>query len=107
MLPPGGIVHSTCWKDFWEKKHELASYAADFNLPATLTAHQWGLFENGITLPSPFEQLTREVSSSETSAADVIPSVRALRRLLNKEANTNHGVKTTKTALLVCKQTLR
>jgi hypothetical protein len=55
--------------------------------------HQWGLFENVITLLSPFEQLTREVNSSEASAADVIPSVRALRRLFNKAADTDHGVK--------------
>lgn len=44
--------------------------------------------------------MPREVSSSEASATDVIPSVRALRRLLSKEADTNHGIKPTKTALL-------
>ncbi|KAJ8349041.1 hypothetical protein SKAU_G00276300 [Synaphobranchus kaupii] len=59
-----------------EQKHALATCAADYDLPATL------------------------ISSSEASAADVIPSVRALRRLLSKEADTDHGVKTTKTALL-------
>ncbi|KAK0151882.1 Zinc finger BED domain-containing protein 4 [Merluccius polli] len=83
-----------------EKKRALAAYAADYDLPATLSAHQWQLIENFITLLSPFEQLTREVSSSEASAADVIPSVRALRRLLSKQTDTDHGVKTTKTTLL-------
>lgn len=68
--------------------------------PATLTAHLQGLVENFITLLSLFEQLILEVSSSEASAADFIPSVRALRCLLNQEAETDHGVKTTKTALL-------
>ena len=65
-----------------------------------LCAHQWQLIENFITLLSPFEQLTRKVSSSEASAADVIPSVRALRCLLSKQTDTDHGVKTTKTTLL-------
>lgn len=83
-----------------EQKRALATYAADYDLPATLSAHQWQLIENFITLLSPFEQLTREVSSSEASAADVIPSVTALRRLLSKQADTDHGVKTTKTSLL-------
>ncbi len=52
-----------------EQKLALATYAADYTLPATLTAHQWGLIENFITLLSLFEQLTREVSTSEASAA--------------------------------------
>ena len=83
-----------------EQKHALAAYAADHDLPANLTAQHWGLIENVITLLSPFEQLTRNISSSEASVADVIPSVRALRRLLSKAADTDHAVKTTKTALL-------
>ena len=83
-----------------EQKRALATYAADYDLPATLSAHQWQLIKNFITLLSPFEQLTREVSSSEASAADVIPSVRAPRRLLSKQTDTDHGVKTTKTTLL-------
>ncbi len=83
-----------------EQKLVLATYAADYTLPATLTAHQWGLIENFITLLSPFEQLTREVSSSEASAADIIPSVRSLRCLLSTETVTESGVKTTKIVLL-------
>ncbi|XP_053285395.1 zinc finger BED domain-containing protein 4-like [Pleuronectes platessa] len=83
-----------------EQKHALATYAADHDLPANLTAQHWGIIENLINLLSPFEQLTRDISSSEASVADVIPSVRALRRLLSKTADTDHAVKTTKTALL-------
>ena len=83
-----------------EQKCTLATYAADYDLPATLSVHQWQSIENFTTLLSPFEQLTREVSSSESSAAEVIPSVTALRCLLSKQADTDHGVKTAKTALL-------
>ena len=93
MLPPCGIVHSTCWKAFWNKSMHSLHMPQTTTSPATLTVHQWGLFENVITLLSPFEQLTREVNSSEASAADVIPLVRALRRLFNKAADTDHGVK--------------
>ena len=82
-----------------EQKRGLASYAADYDLPATLSAHQWQLIENFITLLSPFEQLAREVSSSEASAADVFSFGTALRHLLSKQADTDYGVKT-KTSLL-------
>lgn len=87
-------------KSILEQKHTLATYATEHDLPATLTVQQWTLIENIVTLLSPFEQLTRQLSSGEASAADVIPSVQALRRLLSREADTDQGVKTTKTALL-------
>ncbi|KAI7813452.1 ubiquitin carboxyl-terminal hydrolase 33, partial [Triplophysa rosa] len=45
-------------------------------------------------------RITKEISSSDSSVADVIPLLAALKRLLNKEAETDHGVKTTKSALL-------
>lgn len=67
-----------------EQKHTLATYATDCDLPSTLTIHQWGLVEIFITLLSPFEQMTREASSSEASAADVIPLVRALKCLFKQ-----------------------
>ena len=40
-----------------EHKRALATYSADYDLPATFSAHQ--LIENVITLLSPFEELTR------------------------------------------------
>lgn len=70
------------------------------NSPSSFTAHQWGLAENMVTLLAPFEQLTREISSHRASAADVIPSVVALKRLLSKEAETDSGVLTAKRTLL-------
>uniref|UniRef100_A0A1A8L6Z7 Uncharacterized protein n=2 Tax=Nothobranchius pienaari TaxID=704102 RepID=A0A1A8L6Z7_9TELE len=60
----------------------------------------WDLIEN-TTLPlEPFEELTKEICSSTASAADVIPSVLVLKRLLAKDAAADHGVKTTKARLL-------
>lgn len=83
-----------------EQKRALRAYAADFELPATLTANQWGIIENMITLLASFEQLTRDTSSAEASAADVVPAVVALTRLLGRPSDTDRGVQTTKTTLL-------
>ncbi|KAJ8375482.1 hypothetical protein SKAU_G00060620 [Synaphobranchus kaupii] len=46
------------------------------------------------------EELTKEISSSSASAADVIPSVMALKCFLGKDVASDHGVKTTKATLL-------
>uniref|UniRef100_A0A671P1N0 BED-type domain-containing protein n=1 Tax=Sinocyclocheilus anshuiensis TaxID=1608454 RepID=A0A671P1N0_9TELE len=65
-----------------EQKRALAAYAADYELPVTLTAQQWTLMEK------------------DASAADIIPLLETLKRLLSKEADSDHGVKTMKKALL-------
>ncbi len=83
-----------------EQKHALGAYAADYELPVTLTSYQWGLIENILTLLAPFEELTKEISSSTATAADVIPSIIALKRLLKKSTEMDHGVKTVKSTLL-------
>lgn len=69
-----------------EQKHALGAYAADYELPATLSSYQWGLIENILTLIVPFEELTKEISSSTATAADAIPSIVALKRLLKQSA---------------------
>lgn len=53
-----------------------------------------------ITLLAPFEQLTRDISSAEASAADVIPAVVALTQLLGRPGDTVRGVQTVKSTLL-------
>lgn len=83
-----------------EQKRALAAYAVDFELPAFLTPHQWILIENMVTIFNPCEQLTKDISSASATAADVIPSIQALRRLLNRPVSTDHGVKTSKSTLL-------
>ncbi|XP_067300896.1 zinc finger BED domain-containing protein 4-like [Pseudorasbora parva] len=87
-------------ESLFAQKRVLATYIADHDLPATFTAYQWVLIENVLSLLAPFEQITKEISSSDASVADIIPLLAALKRLLNKEAETDHGVKTTKSALL-------
>ncbi len=87
-------------ESLFAQKRVLAACIADHELPATFTAYQWVLIENVLSLLTPFEQLTKEISSSDSSVADIIPLLAALKRLLSKEAETDHGVKTTKSALL-------
>ncbi|XP_057711962.1 uncharacterized protein LOC130929065 isoform X2 [Corythoichthys intestinalis] len=48
----------------------------------------------------PFEELTKDVSMATASAADVIPAITALRRLLSTDKTTDQGVKTMKSTLL-------
>ncbi|XP_049925075.1 zinc finger BED domain-containing protein 4-like [Epinephelus moara] len=84
-----------------EQKRALSAYAADYELPATLIATQWGILEKMITLLDPFEQLTRDISSSVATAADVIPGVVSLTRLLTKsDEEQDKGVRTAKRTLL-------
>ncbi len=66
----------------------------------TLTAHQWGILENIITLLTPLKQLTREISSAQASSADVIPAMMALTRLLDRRSDSDRGVQTAKSTLL-------
>ncbi|XP_057184493.1 zinc finger BED domain-containing protein 4-like [Triplophysa rosa] len=108
-MPPKRLQQdvSTRWnstyymlESLFAQKRVLAAYLADHELPATFTAYHWVLIENVLSLLAPFEQITKEISSSDSSVADVIPLLAALKRLLNKEAETDHGVKTTKSALL-------
>lgn len=83
-----------------EQRRALAAYAVDFELPAFLSTYQWTLIENLLTILDPCEQLTKDISSATATAADVIPSIEALKRLLNKTVVTDHGIKTSKSTLL-------
>ncbi|KAK5851405.1 hypothetical protein PBY51_002202 [Eleginops maclovinus] len=87
-------------RTFLEQKRALVMYEADHGLPVFLNTNQWSVIDKVTTLLAPFEELTREISLHTATAADVIPSVVALKRFLNKAAKTDSGVKTTRSALL-------
>lgn len=82
------------------EKRALCAYAADYNLPATLSANEWALLEKTVTVLEPFEELTKKISSATSVTADVIPAITILRRLLAEENNTDSGIKTMKSTLL-------
>lgn len=58
-----------------EQKQPLLLYAGSYNLPATLTGAQWTLMEKTAEVLVPFEELTKDVSIANASAADVIPAI--------------------------------
>ncbi|CAM4654772.1 unnamed protein product [Leuciscus chuanchicus] len=82
------------------QKRTLSAYTAESDLPATLTANQWGLLEKVSTVLAPFGEMTREVSASSASVADVIPIVCVLKRVLSRENEADQGIKTMKSTLL-------
>uniref|UniRef100_A0A3P8U0R1 BED-type domain-containing protein n=1 Tax=Amphiprion percula TaxID=161767 RepID=A0A3P8U0R1_AMPPE len=82
------------------EKRALCAYTAEYDLPATLTATQWDLLEKTVQVLAPFEELTREVSSSSPSASDVIPMVQVLKRLLSRPEEADEGIRTIKGTLL-------
>lgn len=49
---------------------------------------------------SPFEQLTKDVSRETATAADAIPIITVLRRVLSREEEDDQGIKTMKKTLL-------
>lgn len=99
MSQQDGTAACTC-SSLLEQKLSLSAYAADYELPCSFTSNQWKLIENMTSLLAPFEELTQQISSSSATAADVIPSIKSLTRLLEKTAESDHGVKTSKTTLL-------
>ena len=68
----------------YEEKSAVAIYASENSRIENLTATQWTLTENCITLLKPFEEITKQISSTESIISEVIPTLAALRRYLCK-----------------------
>ncbi|KAI4799913.1 hypothetical protein KUCAC02_016451 [Chaenocephalus aceratus] len=77
-----------------EQKRALSVYAADYSLPATLTANQWTLMEKTAEVLAPFEELTRDVSNPTASAADVIPAITVETRFAEVEEEPLYSIAT-------------
>lgn len=88
-----------------EQKSAISVYAADHQLPATLTANDWTLLEKVNTLLAPFEEITKQISFDTSTTSEVIPSVVVLKRLLAKETTEDSGIKTMKARLLAAVDT--
>ncbi|XP_070847165.1 zinc finger BED domain-containing protein 4-like [Chaetodon trifascialis] len=82
-----------------KQKRALTLYGSEYELPATLSTHQWTLLEHAMSVLSPFEELTKRVSSSDALASDVIPAVTVLLRVLTQETEQDQGIKTMKATL--------
>lgn len=88
-----------------EQKRSLSAYAADYDLPATLSANQWALLEKVNIVLAPFEEITKQISFATSTASEVIPSVVVLKRLLARETAEDSGIKTMKATLLAAVDT--
>lgn len=83
-----------------EQKRALSVFAGERTLPATLTPSQWELIKKTADVLAPFEELTRDVSRETATAADLIPAITVLRRVLSREEDDDQGIKTMKRTLL-------
>ncbi|XP_077382988.1 zinc finger BED domain-containing protein 4-like [Festucalex cinctus] len=88
-----------------EQKTAISVYAADHQLPATLTANNWTLLEKVNTLLAPFEEITKQTTFTTSTISEVIPSVTVLKRLLAKEPPEDSGIKTMSATLLAAVDT--
>jgi hypothetical protein len=79
-------------------KRSLQIYTANNDDLSILSANQWNLCEKILRILQPFFELTKQVSSEQSSLGDVIPHVVALDRYLSKPGD-DSGVQTTKAEL--------
>ena len=79
-------------------KRSLQIYTANNDDLPILTANQWNLCEKMLRILQPFFEITKQVSSEQSSLSDVIPHVVALDRYLSKSGD-DSGVQTTKEEL--------
>ena len=100
MFPPAGTAPFYMTASLLEQKSAISLYAADHQLPATLTASDWTLLEKINTLLAPFEEITKQISFATSTTSEVIPSVIVLKRLLAKQTTEDSGIKTMKATLL-------
>lgn len=83
-----------------ELRRAISSYGTEHELPSTLTANEWALLEKVAHVLEPFEEVTKKISLSTSTAAEVIPHVSSLKIALAEETPEDTGIKTMKTTLL-------
>lgn len=87
-------------KSVQEQKMALAAYSVENNIPQ-LTSNQLDLVNKLITLLTPVEEITQSISSDDSSASVIIPFVRALRKHLEINDESDRGVRTMKEQMLL------
>jgi len=82
-----------------EQRRSISLYCAEVESVSALTAQQWTITENAVALLQPFEEVTREVSSAQASISVVIPMLKLLAAVFQKDAGAD-GVKSMNVGLL-------
>lgn len=92
------LLFLTLWLSGGKKvrhfRHFQLTTSQPRQLPVSLCVCQWRLAENMTTFLAPINHLTREISLRLATAADVMPSVTALKHLLGKAIEMGSGVRT-------------
>ena len=73
----------------FEQKVPLATYAAEFDEIKLPTNYQWGIVEKLVYILAPFENLTKKCGRRDETCAIIIPSVLALKVLLQKASSSD------------------
>ena len=81
-----------------EQKMAIAAYGADGSIPV-LSASQLDIATKVINTLTPIEEITRNISAEADSISQVIPLVRALAKVLEKEVE-DTGVRSMKNKML-------
>lgn len=83
-----------------EQKRALTLYAGEHGKRPILTADQWTLVGNLIDTLSPLEQVTLEMSRSDSSISCIIPSITVLKIILEVEGAKATGINTLRNTML-------
>lgn len=96
-LPEHGMIQSvsTRWNStlhmlqrMMEQRRALSLYCGEYGGFTMPTAHQWDLVSSLIEILVPIEEVTLQVSHSDSSASCIIPCIAVLEVLLQDEADT-------------------
>jgi hypothetical protein len=82
-----------------EQRRAVTLYCAETGAVTNLDPNQWVIAESLISLLTPFEEITRDISNARASISMVIPAVKDISTILGNVDNSS-GVKTTKAELL-------
>ncbi|XP_049447489.1 zinc finger BED domain-containing protein 4-like [Epinephelus fuscoguttatus] len=108
-LPQHRIIQSvpTRWnstlhmlESMLEQKRALNVYAGEHGKISVLTADQWALVDNLIATLSPLEQITLEMSRSDSTISCIIPCITVLKMLLEAEGAKTRGIGTLRETML-------
>lgn len=84
----------------YEQWRALNVYAGEHGHISCLSAAQWDIVSNLIETLEPLEEVTLEMSHSESSASCAIPSASVLKLMLQQEGPSSAGIKTLRKTML-------
>lgn len=84
----------------FEQRCALKVYAGEYGHISSLSAAQWDIVSNLIETLAPMEEVTLEMSHSNSTAACIIPSVSVLKLMLQQEGSSTQGIKTLRKTML-------